>query len=94
MGHRVTVFEAREPAGRHAALRHSGSYRLPRERLDEDLRGILWGRAPSPRAAATRVGAARAGARSPSTYHAVYVAVGAQAGKTARDMPRAWTLRA
>ena len=40
MGHRVTVFEAREQSRRHAALRHP-AYRFPRERLDEDIRGIL-----------------------------------------------------
>ncbi len=78
MGHRVTVFEAREQLG--GMLRYGiPAYRFPRERLNEDIRGIL--------AAGTitvRTGELIDADRMreiADNFHAVYVAVGAQAGK-------------
>lgn len=81
MGHRVTVFEARSQLG--GMLRYGiPAYRFPRERLDEDIRGIL------------SAGTITARCDCPidqhtmeeiiDTYHAVYVAIGAQTGKTLR----------
>lgn len=81
MGHRVTVFESRSQLG--GMLRYGiPAYRFPRERLDEDIRGIL------------SAGTITARCDCPidqhtmeeivDTYHAVYVAIGAQAGKTLR----------
>ncbi len=81
MGHRVTVFEARGQLG--GMLRYGiPAYRFPRERLDEDIRGIL------------QAGTITAQCDEPidehgfreivDEFHAVYVAVGAQTGKTLR----------
>ena len=79
MGHRVTVFEARSQLG--GMLRYGiPAYRLPRERLDEDLRGIL--SAGSITALCDTPVGAREMAEIAENYYAVYVAVGAQAGKT------------
>ncbi len=78
MGHRVTVFEAREQLG--GMLRYGiPSYRFPRERLDEDIRGILGSGTITVRCG-ERIGAEEL-RDIVGTYHAVYVAVGAQAGK-------------
>lgn len=81
MGHRVTVFEARTQLG--GMMRYGiPAYRLPREKLDEDIRAIL------------SVGGievvfgeqvdADEMRRLAANYDAVYVAIGAQAGKTLR----------
>ncbi|RDB63815.1 glutamate synthase [Gordonibacter sp. 28C] len=79
MGHRVTVFEARSQLG--GMLRYGiPAYRFPRERLDEDIRGIL--SAGSITALCDTPVGAREMAEIAENYYAVYVAVGAQAGKT------------
>ena len=79
MGHRVTVFEGRAQLG--GMLRYGiPAYRFPRERLDEDIRGILGAGTITARCGEP-VGAHEM-AEIADTYHAVYVAVGAQAGKT------------
>ena len=81
MGHSVTVFEARRQLG--GMMRYGiPAYRFPRERLDEDVRAILGAgdievRLESP------VGA-REMADLAAAYDAVYVAVGAHAGKSLR----------
>ena len=85
MGHRVTVFEAREQLG--GMMRYGiPAYRFPRERLDEDVRGIL-----NAGGITARCGMA-VGEREmrdvAGTYDAVYVAIGAQAGKWL-DLPGA-----
>ncbi|HIW76387.1 MAG TPA: FAD-dependent oxidoreductase [Candidatus Gordonibacter avicola] len=81
MGHRVTVFEAREQLG--GMLRYGiPAYRFPRERLDEDVRGIM-----EAGTITVRCGVeidARELRDIADTFHAVYVAVGAQAGKALR----------
>ncbi|MEG0303369.1 NAD(P)-binding protein [Gordonibacter sp.] len=80
-GHRVTVFEEREQLG--GMLRYGiPAYRFPRERLDEDIRGILSSGIITARCG-ERIDAERM-REIASTYHAVYVAVGAQAGKRLR----------
>ena len=80
MGHRVTVFEARKPAGRHAALRHT---RLP---LSARAPGRGHPRHPRRAGAITALCDTPVGAREMAeiaeNYDAVYVAIGAQAGKT------------
>ncbi|MBC2889730.1 FAD-dependent oxidoreductase [Gordonibacter massiliensis] len=79
MGHRVTVLEARSQLG--GMMRYGiPAYRLPRERLDEDIRGIL--SAGSITALCDMPVGAREMAEIAENYYAVYVAVGAQAGKT------------
>ena len=85
MGHRVTVFEARAQLG--GMMRYGiPAYRFPRERLDEDIRGILEAGTITIRCG-EEVDAVRM-REIADTYHAVYVAVGAQKGKTL-DMPGA-----
>lgn len=81
MGHRVVVFEARRQLG--GMLRYGiPAYRFPRERLDEDVRGIL-----AVGGIEVRCGE-EIGANEMrdlvEAYDAVYVAVGAQTGKTLR----------
>ncbi len=81
MGHRVTVFEARTQLG--GMMRYGiPAYRFPRERLDEDIRGILSAGAITVRTS-ERVGA-REMREIADSYHAVYVAIGAQGGKSLR----------
>ncbi|BAK43759.1 NAD(P)-binding protein [Eggerthella sp. YY7918] len=81
MGHRVTVFEAREQLG--GMMRYGiPAYRFPRERLDEDIRGILSAGTITAQCN-TPVGALEM-AEIIEEFTAVYVAVGAQAGKTLR----------
>ena len=81
MGHRVTVFEERAQLG--GMLRYGiPAYRFPRERLDEDIRGILNAGTITARCG-ERIGAHEM-AEIADTYHAVYVAVGAQTGKSLR----------
>lgn len=81
MGHRVTVFEERAQLG--GMLRYGiPAYRFPRERLDEDIRGIL--NAGTITARCGEAVGAREMAEIADAYHAVYVAVGAQTGKTLR----------
>ncbi|NPD32218.1 FAD-dependent oxidoreductase [Eggerthellaceae bacterium zg-997] len=79
MGHEVTVFEARKQLG--GMMRYGiPAYRFPRERLDEDIRGILavkgihveCGR-PVDEAEMRRIA---------KEFDAVYVAIGAQVGKS------------
>ena len=81
MGHKVTVFEGRKKLG--GMMRYGiPAYRFPRERLDEDIRAIL------------SVGnidvryECRIGAEEMRTiaeeHDAVYVAIGAQGGKSLR----------
>lgn len=85
MGHRVTVFEARHRLG--GMMRYGiPAYRFPRERLDEDIRGILAAGTITVRCDEP-VDAERF-REIAATYHAVYVAIGAQRGKTL-DMPGA-----
>ena len=78
MGHRVTVFEARERLG--GMMRYGiPAYRFPRERLDEDIRGIMQAGTITVRCG-VEVDAETLSDIA-GTFHAVYVAVGAQAGK-------------
>ena len=81
MGHRVAVFEARAQLG--GMLRYGiPAYRFPRERLDEDIRGIL-----SAGGIEVRCGEAIGSGEMHDlvdSFDAVYVAIGAQAGKTLR----------
>ena len=81
MGHRVTVFEARARLG--GMMRYGiPAYRFPRERLDEDIRAIL-----SAGTITVRTGEAVDAARMreiAESFHAVYVAIGAQGGKSLR----------
>ena len=81
MGHDVDVFEGRKQLG--GMIRYGiPAYRFPRERLDEDIRGIL------------AVGGITVHTESPvdaermaqlsADYDAVYVAIGAQTGKGLR----------
>ncbi len=78
MGHRVTVFEAHAQLG--GMMRYGiPAYRFPRERLDEDIRGLL------------QAGTITVHCNEPidetrfkeilETYHAVFVSIGAQKGK-------------
>ena len=81
MGHRVTVFEGRKQLG--GMLRYGiPAYRFPRERLDEDIRGILSAGSITARCECP-IGA-REMSEIAETYDAVYLAIGAQAGKTLR----------
>lgn len=81
MGHRVTVFEERAQLG--GMLRYGiPAYRFPRERLDEDIRGILAAGSITARCDSP-VGAYELGEIA-ETFHAVYVAIGAQGGKSLR----------
>lgn len=79
MGHSVTVFEANRALG--GMMRYGiPAYRFPRERLDEDIRAIL-----SVGNIEVKCGHpidAAAMAQINEEYDAVYVAIGAQAGKT------------
>lgn len=78
MGHRVRVFEARSQLG--GMLRYGiPAYRFPRERLDEDIRGIL-SVGTIYVSTETEVGLEEMRELS-ETYDAVYVAIGAQVGK-------------
>lgn len=81
MGHRVTVFEAREQLG--GMMRYGiPAYRFPRERLDQDIRGLLEAGTITVRCG-EEIDAARMRDIA-GFYHAVYVAIGAQGGKTLR----------
>ena len=78
LGHRVTVFEARERLG--GMMRYGiPAYRFPRERLDEDIRGIMQAGTITVRCG-VEVDAETLRDIA-GTFHAVYVAVGAQVGK-------------
>lgn len=78
MGHRVVVFEERDRLG--GMLRYGiPAYRFPRERLDEDIRGILRSGNIEVRCK-ERIDAERMRDVA-ATYDAVYVAIGAQVGK-------------
>ena len=79
MGHEVVVYEARKKLG--GMMRYGiPSYRFPRERLDEDIRAIL-GAGSIEVKTECAVDAAEM-AKLTGWYDAVYVAIGAQGGKT------------
>ena len=79
MGHEVTVFEGRKQLG--GMMRYGiPAYRLPRERLDEDIRAIL-GAGNIKVEFEHRVDAAEM-AKIAKTFDAVYISIGAQKGKT------------
>lgn len=79
MGHAVTVFERRDRLG--GMMRYGiPSYRLPRERLDEDIRAVLKAGDITVRTGCDiQTDQMR---ELTEEYDAVYVAVGAQGGKT------------
>ena len=79
MGHEVVVYEARKKLG---GMMGYGipAYRFPRERLDEDIRAIL-GAGSIEVKTECAVDAAEM-AKLTGWYDAVYVAIGAQGGKT------------
>ena len=79
MGHEVEVFEARKKLG--GMMRYGiPAYRFPRERLDEDISAIL-GAGNVHVSYEHDVDAAEMG-RIAAEFDAVYVAIGAQGGKT------------
>lgn len=79
MGHEVVVYEARKKLG--GMMRYGiPAYRFPRERLDEDIRAIL-GAGSIEVKTECAVDAAEM-AKLTGWYDAVYVAIGAQGGKT------------
>lgn len=79
MGHEVVVYEARKKLG--GMMRYGiPAYRFPRERLDEDIRAIL-GAGSIEVKTECAVDAAEM-AKLAGWYDAVYVAIGAQGGKT------------
>lgn len=81
MGHDVVIFEARKRLG--GMLRYGiPAYRLPRERLDEDINAILAVGGIEVRLE-TKVGT-HAMAELQNEFDAVYVAIGAQKGKGLR----------
>lgn len=81
MGHRVWVFEARAQLG--GMLRYGiPAYRFPRERLDEDIRGVLAAGAIT--AQCNVCIDAHKLREIEESFDAVYVAIGAQTGKTLR----------
>ncbi len=81
MGHRVTVFESRKRLG--GMLRYGiPAYRFPRERLDEDIRGIL--SAGTITAQCGKSVGEEELREIVEAYDAVYVAIGAQLGKSLR----------
>lgn len=82
MGHKVTIFERQKALG--GMLRYGiPNYRFPKDRLDEDIRAIL-----SAGDIEVRYGA-KVGTEIPieeiqKEYNAMFVAIGAQAGKRLR----------
>ena len=81
MGHDVVIFEARKHLG--GMLRYGiPAYRLPRERLDEDINAILAVGGIEVRLE-TKVGT-KTMAELQNEFDAVYVAIGAQKGKGLR----------
>lgn len=81
MGHDVVIFEARKHLG--GMLRYGiPAYRLPRERLDEDINAILAVGGIEVRLE-TKVGT-QTMAELQNEFDAVYVAIGAQKGKGLR----------
>lgn len=83
MGHSVTVFEGRKQLG--GMMRYGiPAYRFPRERLDEDIRGIL-ALSGIEVEYEHQVDAAEM-RRIADAFDAVFVAIGAQVGKTL-DLP-------
>ncbi len=79
MGHQVVVFEAREELG--GMLRYGiPNYRLPKNRLDEDIRAILSTGNIEVRLN-TDIGGEISMEQLKEEYEAVYLAIGAQAGK-------------
>lgn len=79
MGHAVEVFEARKQLG--GMMRYGiPAYRFPRERLDEDIRAVV-GAGDITAHTDSPVDATRMRELA-DAFDAVYVAIGAQAGKT------------
>lgn len=79
MGHEVVIYEARKQLG--GMMRYGiPAYRLPRERLDEDIRAIVGAGAITVKTESP-VDADEM-AKLAAWYDAVYVAIGAQGGKT------------
>ncbi len=79
MGHQVVVFEAREELG--GMLRYGiPNYRLPKNRLDEDIKAILSTGNIEVRLN-TDIGSEISMEQLREEYDAVYIAIGAQAGK-------------
>lgn len=82
MGHSVTVFEANHSLG--GMMRYGiPAYRFPRERLDEDIRAILSVDNIEVKCD-VRIDAV-AMAEINNEFDAVYVAIGAQLGKTLKN---------
>lgn len=82
MGHRVTIFERQKALG--GMLRYGiPNYRFPKERLDEDIRAILSAGDIEVKYEA-KVGTEIAIEDIRNEYDAMFVAIGAQAGKKLR----------
>ena len=82
MGHKVVVFEEREHLG--GMLRYGiPNYRLPKNRLDEDINAILSTGNIEVRYN-TAIGKDITMEQLLEEYQAVYIAIGAQAGKTVK----------
>lgn len=82
MGHKVVVFEEREHLG--GMLRYGiPNYRLPKNRLDEDINAILSTGNIEVRYN-TAIGRDITMEQLLEEYQAVYIAIGAQAGKTVK----------
>lgn len=82
MGHKVVVFEEREHLG--GMLRYGiPNYRLPKNRLDEDINAILSTGNIEVRYN-TVIGKGITMEQLLEEYQAVYIAIGAQAGKTVK----------
>lgn len=82
MGHKVVVYEEREALG--GMLRYGiPNYRLPKDRLDEDINGILaTGNIEVKYNVA--VGTDVSMEQLLDEFHAVYIAIGAQVGKSVK----------
>ena len=82
MGHKVTIFERQKKLG--GMLRYGiPNYRFPKDRLDEDIRAILSAGDIEVKYEA-KVGTEIAIAEIQKEYDAMFVAIGAQAGKRLR----------
>ena len=82
MGHDVTVFEGRKQLG--GMLRYGiPAYRFPRERLDQDINAILSVGGIEVKCEC-KVDGVESAKRISADFDAVYVAIGAQSGKTLR----------
>ena len=82
MGHKVTIFERQKKLG--GMLRYGiPNYRFPKDRLDEDIRAILSAGDIEVKYEA-KVGTEISIEELHATYDAMFVAIGAQAGKKLR----------